>query len=74
MLLDVVSLEYKEGAIHIMAKTLEQQLEEAKKSYKEFYTKNKKHRSNWKVQERLEVLNEKVARLEGEMLKRLDID
>ena len=53
-----------------MAKTLEQQLEEAKNSYKEFYTKNKKHRSNWKVQERLEVLNEKVARLEGEMLKK----
>ena len=53
-----------------MAKTLEQQLEEAKKSYKEFYTKNKKHRGNWKVQERLEVLNEKVARLEGEMLKK----
>lgn len=70
MLLDVVLLEYQERSYIKMAKTLEQQLEEAKKSYKEFYTKNKKHRSNWKVQERLEVLNEKVARLEGEMLKK----
>jgi hypothetical protein len=53
-----------------MAKTLQEQLEQAEKAYKEFYTRNKKHRNDYRVQERLEILNEKIARIEGEMFKK----
>lgn len=60
----------KKGAINTMAKSLQERLEEATKAYKDYYNKNKKHRSNWKVQERLELLNENIARIESELLKR----
>lgn len=53
-----------------MAQTLEQRLEQAQKNYKDYFNKNKKHRNNWQVQERLEILKDNIARIESEILKK----
>lgn len=52
-----------------MPKTIHEQLEEVKEQRKEFYNKNKKHKDNWKVQERIQMFNDKIARLENEYSK-----
>lgn len=53
-----------------MAQTLEQRLEQAQKNYEDYFNKNKKHRNNWQVQERLEILKDNIARIESEMFKK----
>jgi hypothetical protein len=52
-----------------MAKTIFEQLEETRQQKKDYFNKNKKHKDNWKVQEHIQMLNVKIARLENECAK-----